>query len=268
MAELCSCGLRQCRRAVLISTLNFVCRGYAKFSADDGSSLRPGALSPPPRSNSILSPIGSPSSQTAGALHAQGSAQLNASFDSLKLHHALKQQPGLAGTASSGPLSGPPLAKRNSLPPLRSMTSVSVGGADPLTSPSAAAASAFGATPGAGGLTASMSGSSLAPLGAGSRAGSCAGLSTVPQSGMATAGAAAAAALPAVMSPTEVPALLRQQSGRLRQSVGQGRGAAAAGPGADSSAFSHLEAVCRAQIELYRCAPWQPVRLCTFATSG
>lgn len=65
--------------------------------------------------------------------------------------------------------------------------------------------------------------------------------------------AAPGAGQPAVMPPADKMGLFRQHSGCMRQSFGQGRGAAAAG-GTDSTAFYQLQAVCKARVELYRSA--------------
>lgn len=194
----------------------------------------------------MLSAIGSP---TAPALPRQGSAQLSTSMEGLGLPHAPKQLQG--GSASGVPLSlsGAPLPKRNSLPPLRVMPSMLGGGADALGSPTGAAAAAQAT--GASGMHASLSGSSLAPLDAASRAGSCGGLSALVPGETAAGGAQAS-----VLSPTEGLGLLGQPNGRIRQSFGHGQGQAAVSTGADSTAFEHLETVCKAQVELYRWVVW------------
>lgn len=198
----------------------------------------------------MLSAISSPTApgQVGQALPRQGSAQLSTSMEGLGLGRAPRPLQG--GSAGGAPLSlsGAPLPKRNSLPPLRGMP-MSGGGADALGSPTGAGAAAQAT--GAGGMHAGLSGSSLAPLDAASRAGSCGGLST-----LAPCETGAAGAQDSVLSPTEGAGLSGQPSGRIRQSFGHGRGHAAVSSGAESTAFAQLESVCRTQVELYRYLTW------------
>jgi hypothetical protein len=188
-------------------------------------------VSPPPRSSSLLSPVGSPSA--AAALQRQGSGQA----------HTHRQQSMAVAVPAALSLSGAPLAKHNSLPPLRGMSGGGCAEVMPSASASAGSLAPGPESAGQAGMATSMSSSSLAPLGAGSRSGSC---SMVHRDSLA--------GQPAVTPPTVKAGLFRQHSGCMCQSFGQGRGAAAAG-GPDSAAFCQLQAVCNAQVELYRYVP-------------
>lgn len=208
-------------------------------------------VSPSPRNISLLSPVGSLSAATtAASLHSQGSAQVTTSEAFGHSHaHKQQQQQTAAGPAALS-LSGTPLAKHNSLAPLRGMSAGGSAELMPSTSSAAGSLAPAGPDPAAqAGLATSMSSSSLAPLSAGSRAGSCSMV-------LCDTFAAPGAGQPAVMPPADKMGLFRQHSGCMHQSFGHGRGAAAAG-GTDSTAFHQLQAVCKARVELYRYVrPW------------
>lgn len=160
--------------------------------------------------------------------------------------------------AAAGALS----TKRNSLPPLRSVPSVSGGGQTP-TGPNTLPAAA-GALPAAGGLADIRQATFHAadavgiPGGPGrSRVGSTCSISAALHTE-----AAAAEALPgppgqygaalAPLTPADSSRLQRQHSSTLRHSIGGTAGPSSAAAAA-GQAMQQLESVCRAQVEVHRC---------------
>jgi hypothetical protein len=185
-----------------------------------------------------MSPTSSLAPSAPTAAHGPGSLPLAASSEGLGAY----RQQSLSGAPSLSALG----AKRNSLPPLRGMPSMSgagVGAELLLASPTAAAAGGMPAT--------GLSCTSLTSLGPASRTGSHGGgLSTLAHSAETTPAHVPATVQPGVLSPTEGGMRLsRQCSGGMRQSFGRGHGVAAPGVAPFSP---QLESVCRAQVELYR----------------
>jgi len=240
------------------------CRGYTKFTQEDVAT-RPQATSPSPpphRSSSVLSPSGSLVTPAAAALLGHSVAPASSSSSALG-HNAFALPPGLPGRlpslpgSTSAPLPAVPLAKRNSLPPLRCTFSGTVpGSSDPLTSPTTApgaaaaanaAASGGGGGGGGGGSPVSLSGSNMAPVGPTSRAESCSGLSTL------TVNDPAPHSMPPASSST-ARKLTQQYSGGLRHSLGHVPAFTPTSSAKGDTAVAQLASVCNAQVTLYRWA--------------
>lgn len=255
------------------------CRGYTKFTQEDiGTRLSATSPSPPPhRSSSVMSPSGSLVTPAGAALLGHNGAL--ASSSSALNRNAFALPSGLPGRlpslpgSTSAPLPAVPLAKRNSLPPLRCTFSGTVSGSsDPLISPTtgsgaAAAANAAasggsgGGGGGGGGSPVSLSGSNLAPVGPTSRAESCSGLSTL------TVNDPVPHSIPPATSST-VRRLTQQYSGGLRHSLGHVPAFTPTSATKDDTAVAQLASVCNAQVTLYRWAhcssrlQWQPTYCC------
>lgn len=252
------------------SACDHVCRGYDSFACEDNTT-KPAAVLPTPlaHSNSLLSRSGSPKALSAAAAVAAAvsgpgsplSTSTSTAGQHQHLHAALPQ--ALSARQHSGPpgsvaaLSCAPLAKRNSLPPLRGMPALPAS-SEPLINPVASAAT----TPCAGAVSGCgfQGSSSFIALGGRAKSTSCSALNLPAQLDVrADAQPQASCQQSPVQSPTESTWLSRQHSVSLRhQSIvgGQGLGPAAAActlPAArEGTGLALLSSVCTAQMQLYR----------------